>query len=80
MSKDGEASAKPWMSHFWLVQQHDVHKDCNLELTWVYETVGEYNISLPILANKRQLKVGETLKRVRVECIAQAPTAKRQRA
>ena len=65
VTKDGEANDKPWLSHFWLVQQSN--DDFNMELTWVEEEVGIYKVYVPMLQNQRALKQGDVLARRRHE-------------
>ena len=72
----GEANANPWIFHFGLVMQVDEAKECNMELAWHSENVGDFNISIPSLVNKRQLKAGETLKRKLLDDVVLPPTKK----
>ena len=76
VNQNGEASAKPFVSHVWLVQQSD--DDVNMELTWVSETVGPHDVLVPILRNKRKLKEGEPLARAK-NPHASPPASKKQK-
>lgn len=78
-NKDGGANAKPLAKHFSLVPLHDKPKECNMELTWVEETVGQFAIRIPVLVNRHQVKVGEVLNRRHVEGDVVPPSAKMHR-
>ena len=78
-TRDGDVNAYPWVSHFWMVQQHDTLKDCNMELHWEERSIAKYVVYVPILVNKRGVKAGEVLKRPRTEGAAMPPKLKRQR-
>ena len=78
IGKDGEANAKPWISHFWLVLQHDVKSECQMDLVWETASVGEFSVSAPLLVNRRQVSKGEVLKRMCAGTTVR-PAAKRQR-
>ena len=62
LNKDGEENKNPWVSHFWLVQKFEDKRECNVELQWVHEDVGDFKISIPTIVNKRALKKGVVLK------------------
>ena len=78
LNKDGEPNAKPWVNHFWMVQLRDEPQECNMDLKWMEDTVGEFTVRTPILVNRRIVKAGETLKRKRLESDPPAPSAKKQ--
>ena len=59
INNDGEAAEKPWVAHFWLVQQGA--ETVNMELTWTPHQVGPYTVYVPILTSKRKLGKGDVL-------------------
>ena len=80
LNKSGEANRMPLLNLFWLVQQVDEAKDASMEIARVDESVGDFNIRVPILRNKRALTKGESLKRARiVESDAKPTHVKKQR-
>ena len=79
LNKDGEPNAKPWINHFWMVQVRDDEvKECNMEVKWQEDIIGDFKVQTPVLVNRRQIKKGESLKRQRLETDPAQPVAKNQ--
>ena len=76
--KDGKPNSKPWINHFWMVQLRDEAKDCNMELRWEEDAIGDFRVRTPVLVNKRQVKLGESLKRKRLDTDPAQPSAEKQ--
>ena len=45
-----------------MVQLRGDLRDCSLDLQWVQSIVGEFKVSIPVLVNRRMVKIGEMLK------------------
>ena len=64
--KHGTRNANGWISHFWLVEVSGSDDDVNCELKFVTENVGDISVKVPVITNRRVLKVGDVLKRANV--------------
>ena len=49
-----------------------------MELRWEEDAIGDFRVRTPVLVNKRQVKLGEPLKRKRLDTDPAQPSAKKQ--